>query len=58
MSLFTDVMLPQIEIELKNVDPDIAKFLIEQIRNVALEVVEWADSKLKFDTKEKGINHG
>lgn len=55
MSLFSSLILPSLERELKSLEPEIAAFLIRQLRNVASEVVVWAEDKINLDINGDGI---
>jgi hypothetical protein len=59
MSLFTSLILPYLEKELVNVEPQIAEFALNQLKNVGAEVVAWAESKMNVDLNGDGkIGHG
>ncbi len=54
MSLFSSLILPHLEKELVNLQPEIADFLLKQLKNAAAEVVEWAESKINLDLNGDG----
>ncbi len=54
MSLFSAIILPQLEKELLSLEPQIATFLLGQLKKVSGEVVEWAESKLNVDINGDG----
>ncbi|HHF7341065.1 TPA: hypothetical protein ACPSKZ_000668 [Legionella anisa] len=54
MSLFSSIILPQLERELVRLEPQIAQFLVGQLKKVASEVVEWAESKTNVDINGDG----
>jgi len=54
MSLFSSLILPYLENELVKLEPQIAEFLLNQLKNAANEVVEWAESKLNVDINGDG----
>ena len=55
MSLFSSLILPSLERELKALEPEISAFLIRQLRNVATEVVVWAENKINLDVNGDGV---
>jgi hypothetical protein len=58
MSLFSSLILPHLERELIALEPQIAQFLLNQLKNAADEVVAWAESKLNTDLNGDGkIGH-
>lgn len=65
MSLLSAVILPIIEKELLALEPEMAQFVIGQLKIFASEVVEWAEKKVNIDLNGDGVvgddkeeNHG
>ncbi|QHJ76047.1 MAG: hypothetical protein [Bacteriophage sp.] len=54
MSLFSSFILPQLEKELLAAKPEIAQFILQQLKNVSLEVLDWAEKKLSVDLNGDG----
>jgi len=54
MSLISALLLPQLEKELVNLEPQIAQFLLGQLKNVAADVIDWAEIKLNTDLNGDG----
>jgi hypothetical protein len=54
MSLFSSVILPHLEKELINIEPQVAEFLLNQLKKAAAEIVEWAELKLNADLNGDG----
>ena len=55
MSLLSSIILPKLERELVQLTPDIQQFLLAQLKIVAGEVIEWAESKINVDLNGDGI---
>ena len=55
MSLFSSLILPHLERELLALEPQLAQFLLNQLKNAADEVVVWAESKLNTDLNGDGL---
>lgn len=55
MSLFSAVIMPMLERQIKALEPQIAFFLISQLKNVCAEVLEWAETKINIDLNGDGI---
>jgi hypothetical protein len=45
MSLFSSIILPQLEKELIAASPEISGFIFRQLGNAALEVINWIEKK-------------
>ena len=54
MSLLSSIILPKLERELVQLTPDIQQFLLAQLKIVAGEVIEWAESKINVDLNGDG----
>lgn len=54
MSIFGTILRPIIEKELKSIEPQIALFLVTQLKNVAHDVIDWAENKVKIDLNGDG----
>lgn len=55
MSLLSSIILPKLERELVQLTPDIQQFLVAQLKIVAAELVEWAESKINVDLNGDGV---
>lgn len=55
MSLLSSILLPRLEKELIALEPDIAEFLIKQLKNLAEEVIEWSEKKVGVDMNGDGL---
>jgi len=55
MSLLSSIILPKLERELVQLTPDIQQFLLAQLKIVAGEVIEWAESKINVDLNGDGV---
>ena len=55
MSLFSSIILPKLEKELMALEPEIAQFLLNQLKNLGAEVVMWAESKINVDLNGDGL---
>ena len=47
MSLLSSIILPRLEKELIALEPQAAQFIVNQLMNVGMEVMQWLDSKGK-----------
>ena len=54
MSLLTSLILSQLEKEIVALEPEIARFLVGQIKSSAADVIEWAERKLNVDIDGDG----
>ena len=54
MSLFSSMLQPILERELKTLEPEIASFLLNLLKKLANEALEWAESKLNVDLNNDG----
>lgn len=54
MSLLSTIIIPHLEKELISMEPQIAAFLLGQLKNVAGELVVWAESKINIDLNGDG----
>lgn len=54
MSLFSSMLQPVLERELKSLEPEIASFLLNLLKKLANEALEWAEEKLKTDLNGDG----
>jgi len=55
MSLFSSMLQPILEHELKSLEPEIAAFLLNLTKNMSNEVLEWAEEKLHADLNNDGV---
>lgn len=55
MSLFSAIILPKLEKEIMAMEPEIAQFLLNQLKNLGAEVVMWAESKIHVDLNGDGL---
>ncbi len=55
MSLFSSMLQPILEHELKSLEPEIAAFLLNLTKNLAKEVLEWAEFKFNLDLNNDGV---
>lgn len=55
MNLLSSIILPKLERELVQLTPDIQQFLLAQLKIVAGEVIEWAESKINVDLNGDGV---
>lgn len=55
MSLLSSIILPKLERELVQLTPDIQQFLLSQLKIVAGEFIEWAESKINVDLNGDGV---
>lgn len=54
MSLFSAWILPHLEKELITMEPQVAQFLLTQLKKSATEVVAWTESKIGADINGDG----
>lgn len=54
MSLLSSILLPKLEKELLDIQPDIAQFLLRQLKLLANEVLEWVETKIDLDINGDG----
>lgn len=55
MSLLSSILLPQIEKELLALEPDIAQFIVAQLKNMSADIVVWAEKKMNIDLNGDGV---
>lgn len=55
MSLFSSMLQPVLERELKSLEPELASFLLNLLKKIANEALEWAEEKLKTDLNGDGV---
>jgi len=55
MSLFSSMLQPILERELKSLEPEIADFLLNLLKNMSNEVLAWAEEKLHADLNNDGV---
>ncbi|HEY2811754.1 MAG TPA: hypothetical protein VGJ00_10260 [Rhabdochlamydiaceae bacterium] len=51
MSLFSSIILPQLEKELIAASPEISAFIIKQLGSIAMEVMHWVNEKSNDKSK-------
>lgn len=54
MSLFSSFILPHLEKELVNIEPQLAQFLLQEMKSSATTIVDWAETKLHTDLNGDG----
>ncbi len=54
MSLFSKFILPKLEQEIVNIEPQIAEFVLKQMKIAAHEVIEWIEKKAHIDVNGDG----
>jgi hypothetical protein len=54
MSLVSSIILPKLEAELLKIEPELASFILNQLKSVASEVVQWAEEKVHLDLNSDG----
>jgi hypothetical protein len=54
MSLFSTVLKPMLEKEIKSLEPQIAFFILTQLKKVAAEAIEWSETKMNVDINNDG----
>ncbi len=54
MSLLSSILLPKLEKELLDIQPEIAQFLLRQLKLLANEVLEWVETKIDLDINGDG----
>lgn len=58
MSLLSSILLPTLERELLKLEPEIAAFLLSQLKLWAQEIIEWAETQAHLDLNGDGkIGH-
>lgn len=55
MSLLSSVILPMLEKEIVDLEPQIAAFALRQLKSVAEEVIEWVEKKSNLDINGDGL---
>ena len=55
MSLFSSMLQPVLERELKSLEPELVSFLLNLLKKLANEALEWAEEKLKTDLNGDGV---
>lgn len=55
MSLFSSLILPSLEKELKALEPQIALFICKQLKSAATEIIEWTEEKINVDLNGDGV---
>ena len=54
MSLISKLILPQLEKELMTLEPQVAEFLLKQLKELANEIVNWVEIKINVDLNGNG----
>jgi hypothetical protein len=49
------MLQPVLERELKSLEPEIASFLLNLLKKLSNEALEWAESKLNVDLNSDGV---
>ena len=55
MSLLSSIILPKLEKELVALEPQIAQFVLGQLKAVAVDVLHWIEQKAHVDLNEDGM---
>ncbi|CAB4126838.1 hypothetical protein UFOVP260_53 [uncultured Caudovirales phage] len=55
MSLLSSIILPRLEKELVAMEPAISQFILSQMKSMASEVIEWAETKIDVDINNDGL---
>lgn len=55
MSLLSSLILPHLEKELLALEPEIASFVLKQLKVVATDVITWIESKAHVDLNSDGV---
>lgn len=55
MNILLGILLGAIEKEIENAAPEVAKFLLEQLKLAGGDLVIWAEKKLNVDINGDGI---
>lgn len=55
MSLFSKYILPKLESEIVSLEPEIAAFILKQLKVVAHEVISWVEQKTNIDLDGDGL---
>lgn len=55
MSLLSSLILPHLEKELVALEPEIAAFVLKQLKVVASDVIAWIESKAGVDLNSDGF---
>lgn len=54
MSLLSALILPRLEKEFIALEPEIAQFLLSQVKVLAADVITWAEGKVNIDLNGDG----
>jgi len=54
MSLLSSIVLPRLEKELIALEPEIAQFLLSQLKTLAADVMAWLETKAHIDLNGDG----
>lgn len=54
MSLLSAIILPRLEKEFIALEPEIAQFLLSQVKVLAADVITWAEGKVNIDLNGDG----
>jgi len=55
MSLFSTFILPLLKKEAISLEPKVAEFIIIQLHKIAIEVIEWIETKTHIDLDCDGV---
>lgn len=58
MSLLSSIILPKLEKELVLLEPEIAEFLLGQLKSIGAELFAWAEDKMKISSNPKAGSNG
>lgn len=58
MNLLTSVLLPLLERQLREIEPELAEFVVEQLKLCGSDLVNWAEKKLNMDLNRDGLIGG
>ncbi len=54
MSLFTSMLQPVLERELKSLEPEMCSLLLTIMKKLSTEALEWAETKINTDLNKDG----
>ena len=54
MNLLSGLILPKLKKELLELEPEVAQFILNQLKSLASEVLEWIEEKVQIDLNGDG----
>lgn len=58
MSIFSSIILPYLERELIELQPEIADFVLDQLKKNAHAIIDWLEVKANIDLNGDGVVGG